>query len=152
MNRTKLCKAIALAILENDAKQTHMPIRGFQKEIIPGKLWVAINHDSRLPDLLIMGSEPRTGETFSFSDFIWIFDKWANQTGPFSDMDWDTDQDAWTLSFTMDLYHMARSPQRWLWDTLNTDYENGPDYPAWIMEPEDNTVWAMFAKLEDYHS
>ena len=122
-------------------------------EIVPDKIWVQIDYsDNRIPILLIMGSDVITGADFSFSDFTKIFDNWVNCTGPFKFMDWDTDDDAWSLSFTMDLYHAWRSPQRWLSSTINIILDGEDIFPHWVVEPGDNTIWAMIIKLEDYHS
>ena len=61
MNRITLCKKIAYAIMEDDL--AHSPRRSFQQELVPGKIWMCINYDNRIPDLIIIGSEERMGET-----------------------------------------------------------------------------------------
>ena len=126
------------------------------KEIVPGKLYIAVEYNERIPDLFIFGSNNNLGEDMGYEDFLKIIDAWIHRTGLMGDLDWDTDDNAWSFTFTLDLYHHAKSIPNWLKSTLAYHLcteEFITNLPKWVTNPKDRDfIYALAITLTDYYS
>lgn len=129
----------------------------FSENLVPGEIFMAVVDDNRIPALVLLGRSSAPEEYYSLQDLFTLINSWIMGEDPFN-LDWDTDDCGWVFAITLDLYHSARSPQRWLRNTINLDPDLDIIYPDWVLDAgsqetqNDNYIWGIAIRLEDYYS